>query len=130
VAVPQPPWWDELEALIAADPDWYVKYVATEAARGNPYPLIGRLLNTTTTLSDVEFASTIAALKSTANKETKASLRRLEQELIANAVDRLIDKDKLTQKQAIATVKKGRGRSISHIKAAIRAYGKKRYLSR
>jgi hypothetical protein len=122
-------WFDECTALIAADPDWYVKYVATEAARGNPYPLIARL-GKPPTLSDVEFTSVVAALRPTANKETKAYLRRLERELIAIAVDRMIDEDGLTQKQAIAAVRQGRGRSTSYIKNAIADHGIKRYYPR
>ncbi len=41
----------------------------------------------------------------------------------------MIDDDKapLTQKQAIAAVRQGRGRSTSYIKDAIAAHGKKRY---
>ncbi len=128
MAIPKPHWWDELAALIAADPDWYTKYVAAEAARGNPYPLIGRLSNVTQ-LSDAEIMSIVAALRATAGKETNAYLRRLERELIAIEVDRMIDDDKapLTQKQAIAAVRQGRGRSTSYIKDAIAAHGKKRY---
>jgi hypothetical protein len=128
---PKPHWWDELAARIAADPDWYAKYVAAEAARGNPYPLIGRLSNVTQ-LSDAEIRSTIAALRATSGKETNRYLRLVEQKLIAIAVDRMIDDDKapLTQKQAIAKVSKGRGRSTSHIKAAVAAHGKKRYHTR
>jgi hypothetical protein len=122
----QPHWWDELEARITADPDWYAKYVAAEADRGNPYPLIGRLSNVTQ-LSDAEIRLTIAALKDKAGKEANTYLRLVEQKLIAIAVDRMIDEDKLTQKQAIAKVRQGRGRSTSYIKAAIAAYGTQRY---
>jgi hypothetical protein len=129
VAVPKPYWWDKLAALIAADPDWYAKYVVAEADRGNPYPLIGRLSNVTQ-LSDAEIRSTIAALRATSGKETNTYLRRLEKELIAIEVDRMIDEDKLTQKQAITKVSEGRDCSTSYIKAAVAAHGKKRYLPR
>jgi hypothetical protein len=129
VSVPKPHWWDELAALIAADPDWYAKYVAAEAARGNPFPLIGRLLNVTQ-LSDAEIRLTIAALKAKAGKEANTYLRLVEKKLIAIAVDRMINEDKLTQKQAIEKVRQGRGRSTSHIKAAAAAHGKKRYFPR
>jgi hypothetical protein len=124
----QPHWWDELEARITADPDWYAKYIAAEADRGNPYPLIGLVHGYP--VSNAEITSIVTALKAKADKEANAYLRLVEQKLIANAVDRMIDEDKLTQKQAIAKVSKGRSRSISHIKAAIAAHGKKRYLPR
>ena len=126
----QPDWWGEIKARIEADCDWYAKYAVAEAARGNPYPLIGLIHSYP--ISSVEIKSITAALKDTASKDTKGYLRRFEQELIARAVDHMVDDDKvpLTQKQAIEKVSEVRGRSVSHIKAAVAAYGKKRYYPR
>ena len=107
----KPDWWDELVALIAADPDWHAKYTTTEAARGNPYPLIGRLLKRRT-LSDAEIRLIITALEHKAGKETATDLRIIEQKLIAARVDGMIDEDKLTQKQAIDVVCKERDCSV------------------
>jgi hypothetical protein len=140
--VPKPDWWGELAARIAADPDWYAKYAAAEFDRGNPYPLIGRLelALKRDRLSHAEIRSTIAALRAAASNQTKAELRHIEQKLIAIAVDRMVDEDGLTQKQAIAAVSEGlaavsegpsssarrRSRCVRHIKAAIAAHGKRR----
>ena len=121
----KPYWWDEIKALIAADPDWYAKYAAAEANRGNPFPLIGLVHGYP--ISNAEFRSITTALRATKSRETNAYLRLVEQKLIAFAVDRMVDKDKLKQTQAIAKVRKGRGRSTSHITAALRAHGTKRY---
>jgi CTP synthase (UTP-ammonia lyase) len=117
--VPKPDWWDELAARIAADRNWYAKYAATEFARGNPYPLIGRVLG---------YPAEVAAIRQVlqTSKQTAADLRDLEKKLIAIAVDRMVDEDKLTQKAAIAKVSQGRKRSISHVKAAVAAHGKRR----
>jgi hypothetical protein len=122
--VPKPHWWDELAAHIAADPDWYVKYATAEAARGNPYPLIGLVHGYP--ISDAEVAAIRKALQTTTGKQTKRNLRDLEKKLIAIAVDRMFDEDGLTRKAASAKVSQGRKRSISHVKAAVTAHGKRR----
>jgi hypothetical protein len=101
------------------------KYVATEAARGNPYPLIGLVHGYS--ISNVEIRSIIAGLKAKAGKKANTYLRLVERKLIATAINRMIEEDKLTQKQAIAKVRQGRGRSTSYIKDAIATHGKKRY---
>ncbi len=126
---PKPDWWDDLAARIASDSDWYAKYAAAEFDRGNPYPLIGLVHGYQ--ISNVEVAAIRQGLESSAGKQTKAELRRLEQKLIASAVDRMMDEEGLSQTKAIAAVEKelgnqGRGRSTRHIKAAIADYGKRR----
>ena len=124
---PKPLWWDELAALIAADPDWFSKYAAAEAARGNPYPLIGRVHGYP--ISGAEIAAICQALETTVGRQTLRDLREVEKKLIAATIDHMVDEDGLTQKQAIAVECKERGRSERHIKTAIAAYGKRRNVS-
>src|ERR1700730_3428894 len=86
--VPKPDWWDGAAALIAANPDWYAKYAAAEAALGNPYPLIGRVHGYP--INNAEITVIRQALQDTTGKQTLRDLRDLEKKLIAAAVDRMM----------------------------------------
>jgi hypothetical protein len=128
--VPKPIWWDELAARIAADPDWYAKYAAAEADRGNPYPLIGQILvalqHSAAPLSVDQVSAVRKAMETTASSQTKAELRRLERKLLALAVDRRVDDDGTKQEFAIDEVSKARNRSVRHIRKALADFGKRR----
>jgi hypothetical protein len=109
---------------------WAAKNAYEEARRGNPYPLAARLLialqHSSKPLSPEEFAFIRDALGATTGKETNARLRDLELWLIAQQVDGLIDEDGKSPKDAVDAVKRGRRRSVRHIRTALKAYGKPR----
>ena len=95
------------------------------ARRGNPHPLIARLLfllqRGGEPLRRDETLFIIEALEATAGKELNADLRQLEKELIALRVEGLMIEEGLLQKQAIGIVQDERKRSVRHIKRAIAA---------
>ncbi len=103
------------------------KYAVARAKVGDPYPLIGRMLNALegrVRLSPEEILLVRDALEATAGKE--AGLRDLEKRLIAHQVDGMIDNAGYGSKDAVAEVKRRRGRSVRTIRTAISKYGKQR----
>ena len=105
--------------------DWLARHALAYARRGNPHPLIARLLfllqRGGEPLRRDETLFIIEALEATAGKELNADLRQLEKELIALRVEGLMIEEGLLQKQAIGIVQDERKRSVRHIKRAIAA---------
>ena len=102
---------------------WLAQHALAFAGRGNPFPLIARLLfllrHGGTPLSRDEINFIVAALEATAGKKIKADLRRLEKELIALRIEGLVTEEGMLQKEAIGIVEDERKRSVRHIKEAI-----------
>lgn len=111
-------------------PAWYVDYAIKQARQGDPGPLIARLMTalqgSNNPLSDREYWFIVEALEATESKQTRARLRDLERWLTAHQFDSLVDEENMKPAQAMDAVKKSRGRSVRHIRAALKAYGKPR----
>lgn len=108
---------------------WYANYALEEAKRGDPGPLIARLMQALQgrgSLSDGEFWFVIEALEARESPDTRARLRNLERWLIAQQVDGLIDEEGRKSKKAVAEVAKDRGCSPRKVRGALKAHGKPR----
>ena len=110
-------------------PGWAAKHAFEQAKRGDPGPLIARLmlaLQGRGCLRDGEYWFIIETLEATASKRTNARMRDLERWLIAEQFDGLVDEEGMTPKQAMDVVKKDRNCSTGKIRGALRAHGKSR----